>query len=75
MTEMHWVITIQWVHPGNGSNEIAMDHGTIAAGGRTRQQMFNELFGRTAARSGAPVSKTAVLFFSLEPNHIGESAA
>lgn len=72
-TDRHFfVITLQWVSP-NGSNNVHTHTDAIAIAGRTRQQVFVDIFQRVARDVGAPLNRTTVLFFSLEPNRLSDS--
>ncbi|WP_280412635.1 tautomerase family protein [Nocardia asiatica] len=68
MSQCHYVITVQW-SASNGLN-VATNSGLIPADGRTRAQMYDDIFASATRHLGAPPAYTSVLFFSLEPNQV-----
>lgn len=74
MTELHYLITINWV-ASNGSLNTSTNDGVIPANGRTRAQLYAAIYAQVTAQQGAPPQRTSVTFFSLEPNTVGVSAA
>jgi hypothetical protein len=67
VSQLHYLITVQWTAPSGGLN-VTTNSGVIPADGRTRAQMYDAIFAQMAAQQGAPPQRTSVLFFSLEPN-------
>jgi hypothetical protein len=70
MTEMHYVIALQF-EQRNGVQRLAWAHGTITPEPwQTRSDVFQKLFGQMTEAGGDlnPIP----LFFSLEPNKLPE---
>ncbi|WP_280195940.1 hypothetical protein [Nocardia farcinica] len=66
MSQLHYVITVQF-NASNGMN-VATSRGVIPRDGRTRAQLFEDIFADAIKQCGAPPVYTSVMFFSLEPN-------
>jgi hypothetical protein len=74
MTEMFWVLTLQWpALEGVVTNTAA---GTVTpAPGTTRREIFHDVLAKARAQLGAS-GTASVLFFDLAPNqHPGTPAA
>ncbi|MFE3281266.1 hypothetical protein [Nocardia sp. NPDC059239] len=70
---MRYIITLQWFG-SNGMNVATMSD-VVPVNGRTREQLYNHIFGKVTTQHGAPPARTSVLLFSLEPDQIEGAAA
>ncbi|MDE1673816.1 hypothetical protein [Nocardia gipuzkoensis] len=72
MTDMYGVITITWVAL-DGRNMTSSWMGVVRpTAGDTRQSLFKLVFDVALKQFQVPSdAKPAILFFSLEPNHVG----
>lgn len=68
--QFHYIITIQYSGPN--SLEVATMSGTVAAKGRTREQLYMWVFDQAISQTGAPPARSSISYFSLEPDNLIE---
>ncbi|MGV9666949.1 hypothetical protein [Nocardia niigatensis] len=68
VNQMHYIITVQYT-AANGLNVSTMS-GVMAVNGRTREQLYADIYGKVTSHHGAPPARTSVLFFDLAPDKI-----
>lgn len=71
--EYHWIMTVQHQKAMPGAVSFVSTEGTITArDGATRQELFREIRDWVCEQAAVEAPDVSYLFFSLEPNDLGE---